>query len=486
MKNIKKLLRIILALLSCCILVCSTFEKVYAANSYIFPCSVDFKSLYEQNGSLGGRMYTTDGHETDKYVLIQNIVKTAVHESRYYVIVTFNPSDDDTSVTHYKYLVYYCDEPFGLSYRKSSTVDYPLPFAYYFCQVPNDNRTLTNCVGYNSGYAYVNFAEYHTYQYIGSGSNNNQFLFTSAYNSIDDELIPHSSCDFPFNNISIISNFNFYQYNQDGTNKLVSGKKDYDYTITSKVLNDGGIVDPIGVVGYDEGTDGTFKIIPEKGYKISELLIDGKSTKWDTKEKDGKKEYSYTFKGINSNHTLEVSFKEDTKSLLDSIIDGIAGLPGAIIDGISSLIDMIISAISGIAQAIYDVCIRPLLDFLSDLFIPSEDFMNEFIDNLKTFLEEKLGILYLPFYLIEEFVDFFISLVSNTNTITIPKLVEPFSGKTIYKGTTFNLQEIFNKGSIGQLYQIYFYFTDFIFISLLVIQLRKTWSSFFSKKEGTA
>ena len=74
------------------------------------------------------------------------------------------------------------------------------------------------------------------------------------------------------------------------------------FTITASAGTNGSI-SPSGTVTVTEGNDITFTITPDKGYKISDVIVDGESI--------GAEE-SYTFKNVKEAHTIEAVF--ETKS----------------------------------------------------------------------------------------------------------------------------------------------------------------------------
>ena len=74
------------------------------------------------------------------------------------------------------------------------------------------------------------------------------------------------------------------------------------YTITA-TAGDGGAIDPAGAVTVAKGTDKTFAITPNAGYKISDVKVDGESVGAVS---------SYTFKNVTTDHTIEATFTADS------------------------------------------------------------------------------------------------------------------------------------------------------------------------------
>ena len=76
------------------------------------------------------------------------------------------------------------------------------------------------------------------------------------------------------------------------------------YTITATAGANGSIT-PSGAVGVSAGGSQTFTISPSSGYVIDTLKVDGLEVTATT---------SYTFSDVNANHTIEVTFKQESKT----------------------------------------------------------------------------------------------------------------------------------------------------------------------------
>ena len=61
----------------------------------------------------------------------------------------------------------------------------------------------------------------------------------------------------------------------------------------------GGIITPSGAVSVNAGSDKTFQFIPDSGYEVSDVTVDGSSVGSNT---------SYTFTNVSANHTIRVTF----------------------------------------------------------------------------------------------------------------------------------------------------------------------------------
>lgn len=62
----------------------------------------------------------------------------------------------------------------------------------------------------------------------------------------------------------------------------------------------GGTIIPAGKISVNAGTDKTFQIVPNNGYKIKDVIVDGVSVGAKT---------SYTFSKVSANHTITATFE---------------------------------------------------------------------------------------------------------------------------------------------------------------------------------
>ena len=74
------------------------------------------------------------------------------------------------------------------------------------------------------------------------------------------------------------------------------------HTITASVEGANGTISPSGSVSVNKGDDKEFTITPSEGYVIASLKVDGTEVENPSN--------TYTFTNVTSNHTIDVSFKE--------------------------------------------------------------------------------------------------------------------------------------------------------------------------------
>ena len=87
------------------------------------------------------------------------------------------------------------------------------------------------------------------------------------------------------------------------------------YTIKASAGN-GGIISPSGNVSVKRGNDQTFSINPINGYRISDVIVDGKGVGAVS---------TYTFDSVKANHTIQVKFVKYNSIVADPEVTGVAG-----------------------------------------------------------------------------------------------------------------------------------------------------------------
>lgn len=87
------------------------------------------------------------------------------------------------------------------------------------------------------------------------------------------------------------------------------------YTIKASAGN-GGIISPSGNVSVKRDEDQSFHINPINGYRISDVIVDGKSVGAVS---------TYTFDSVKANHTIEVKFVKYNSIVADPEVTGVAG-----------------------------------------------------------------------------------------------------------------------------------------------------------------
>lgn len=113
---------------------------------------------------------------------------------------------------------------------------------------------------------------------------------------------------------------------------------------------------------------------------------------------------------------------------------------------------------------------------LKSIFIPSDDFFTNWLDDLNTYFGDKFGILYYPFQLLIDFLNR-VSQISDTTTaiISIPKFELSFMGHsaTVFNAYSFDLNSILANETYKNIHTIYLTVVDIILWLSLVFLAKK-------------
>lgn len=112
-----------------------------------------------------------------------------------------------------------------------------------------------------------------------------------------------------------------------------------------------------------------------------------------------------------------------------------------------------------------------IADKLKGLFIPDEGFFNEYFNNLQTFFSNKLGFLVYPFDFIITFLQKYLDIGEGDGILHLPDF--DIMDVKIFNQVDFNLKDSMSS-FLGEYYNIYFAFVDFIIlIGLVNLALKK-------------
>ena len=193
---------------------------------------------------------------------------------------------------------------------------------------------------------------------------------------------------------------------------------------------------------------------------LNDLVYDN-----DLTQTDVLKEILETLKSSNNNDVTgainnqtqkiedQIKKQEETNNKLDDLNNSINSDD----DDTSSKKCGLVCKLKGIFTGIIELpgkLIGLLIDALKSLFIPSDDFFENFITDFKDHFLGKLGFLAFPFELIGDVLGRYMN-ISSDPVIRIPNIYEPFTGGLLIESTSVNLKEIFEYGSIGTMYVIY-------------------------------
>lgn len=114
--------------------------------------------------------------------------------------------------------------------------------------------------------------------------------------------------------------FNYTKNSSGGGSSSGGGGGGSSSTVSSYTIKasagDGGIISPSGNVSVKRGEDQSFHINPINGYRISDVIVDGKSVGAVS---------TYTFDSVKANHTIQVKFVKYNSIVADPEVTGVAG-----------------------------------------------------------------------------------------------------------------------------------------------------------------
>lgn len=118
--------------------------------------------------------------------------------------------------------------------------------------------------------------------------------------------------------------------------------------------------------------------------------------------------------------------------------------------------------------------IELLINAIKSLFIPGDDFFNNYFTELKDWFSDRLGFLFYPFELVIDILNKMLNINFANPVFNIPDIHEPFTGKLLISATTFNLNSLVESGALKVIHDIYLICLDaFIIFGLVMLFRRK-------------
>lgn len=157
----------------------------------------------------------------------------------------------------------------------------------------------------------------------------------------------------------------------------------------------------------------------------------------------------------------------------DKISETVEKMKDGVTNAVEQTGNMITNAIAKIQQWLSDL-LGGILDGLKSLFIPSDEFFNQYFDDLYSFFNDKLGILIMPLDILISFMDNISNLGNGDGILYIPQF--KFMNQTLIPETQYNMksdiQEVF-----GGYYDLYLLITDVIIYFMLFNMAKKKFES---------
>lgn len=129
--------------------------------------------------------------------------------------------------------------------------------------------------------------------------------------------------------------------------------------------------------------------------------------------------------------------------------------------------------------------IKLLGDLIKSLFVPSEEFINEWISNMNDWLSDRLGALYYPADIVVDFLTRIGDInESNTAIINIPQFKLNFMGyeAVVIPQYTYDLNSLLDNETFNNIHSIYLVVVDVILYLGLIVLAYNTFVSVFGGK----
>lgn len=125
--------------------------------------------------------------------------------------------------------------------------------------------------------------------------------------------------------------------------------------------------------------------------------------------------------------------------------------------------------------------IKLLIEALKSLFIPSDDFFNNWLADLNKYFGDRFGILYYPFEVVIDFLTRFVnacdSMSSSSAVINVPEM--KFMGVTLISAFSYDFNSLLVNDTLKIIHDIYLVVIDVIFSLMLVNLAKNTFTEIF-------
>ena len=105
---------------------------------------------------------------------------------------------------------------------------------------------------------------------------------------------------------------------------------------------------------------------------------------------------------------------------------------------------------------------------LKGLFIPSDDFLSNYFNDLFEWFCERLGFLSYPVELFVDILNKILNIDFAEPVINIPDIHEPFTGEKIISSTSFSFNSLLTNDTLKTVHDIYLILVDAVIIFALV------------------
>ena len=122
-----------------------------------------------------------------------------------------------------------------------------------------------------------------------------------------------------------------------------------------------------------------------------------------------------------------------------------------------------------------------LLDGLKSLFLPSDDFLTNWVTDMNSWLSDRLGFLYYPIDLVTQFFNK-ISELSDSGSAVISGDGFDFMGAKLIPAFSFDFNSLLDNSTIKQVHDVYLVIVDVILYIMLLVLAKNTFIDIFGGK----
>ena len=119
-------------------------------------------------------------------------------------------------------------------------------------------------------------------------------------------------------------------------------------------------------------------------------------------------------------------------------------------------------------QSCLGLIIQGLLDLFKSIFIPGDDFLSNYFNELYEWFCDRLGFLSYPLELIVNILNKILNINFSEPVIHIPNIQEPFTNELLVHETNFNFNDLLTNDILKNVHDIYFILVDSVIIFALV------------------
>lgn len=125
--------------------------------------------------------------------------------------------------------------------------------------------------------------------------------------------------------------------------------------------------------------------------------------------------------------------------------------------------------------------IELLIEAIKSLFIPSDDFLTSWIDNMNTWLSDRLGALYYPVDIVVDFLNR-VAALEDSGTAIISGDGFEFMGAKVIPAFSYDLNSLLENETINNIHNIYLVVVDVILYLCLIVMAKNTFVDIFGGK----